>query len=51
MTIIYLCKQRTGQAQQVAVVIDGRLVEIGPQEELLARGGEYSRLWHAWHDD
>ena len=38
-------------ADRVAVVIDGRLVEIGPHEELLAHGGEYSRLWHAWQDD
>ncbi|WP_172120632.1 ABC transporter ATP-binding protein [Actinomyces faecalis] len=35
-------------ADRVAVVIDGRIVELGPHEELVAAGGEYTRLWEAW---
>ncbi|MBW3068407.1 ABC transporter ATP-binding protein [Actinomyces sp. 594] len=35
-------------ADRVAVVIDGRIVELGPHAELLAAEGEYTRLWRAW---
>ncbi|MDO4901790.1 ABC transporter ATP-binding protein [Actinomyces sp.] len=35
-------------ADRVAVVINGRIVELGPHAELLAAGGEYTRLWQAW---
>lgn len=35
-------------ADRVAVVIDGRIVELGPHEELVAAGGEYTKLWEAW---
>ncbi|MDO4242861.1 MAG: ABC transporter ATP-binding protein [Actinomyces sp.] len=35
-------------ADRVAVVIDGRIVELGPHDELVAAGGEYTRLWEAW---
>ena len=35
-------------ADRVAVVIDGRIVELGPHEELVAAGGQYTRLWEAW---
>ncbi|MBM6980369.1 MAG: ABC transporter ATP-binding protein [Actinomyces succiniciruminis] len=38
-------------ADRVAVVIDGRIVELGPHAELLAAGGEYARLWRAWVSD
>lgn len=35
-------------ADRIAVVIDGRIVELGDHDSLVARGGEYARLWHAW---
>jgi ABC-type multidrug transport system fused ATPase/permease subunit len=30
------------------VVIDGRIAELGSHSELLARNGEYARLWRTW---
>ncbi|MCL2653888.1 MAG: ABC transporter ATP-binding protein/permease, partial [Propionibacteriaceae bacterium] len=35
-------------AQRIAVVIDGRIVELGSHDELMALGGEYAKLWEAW---
>lgn len=36
------------EADRIAVLVDGRLVEIGTHDRLLAQKGEYSRLWRAW---
>jgi ABC-type multidrug transport system fused ATPase/permease subunit len=35
-------------ADRIAVVIDGRIVELGSHDELLALNGEYAKLWEAW---
>ena len=35
-------------ADRVAVMIDGKVVELGTHDELVARGGEYAALWNTW---
>ncbi|MEU6698272.1 ABC transporter ATP-binding protein [Pseudonocardia sp. NPDC046786] len=35
-------------ADRVVVLDDGRVVEQGPHDELVAAGGRYARLWDAW---
>ena len=35
-------------ADRIAVVIDGRIVELGSHHELVAAGGEYAALWRTW---
>ena len=35
-------------ADRIAVVIDGRIVEIGSHDELIALDGEYAQLWRTW---
>ena len=36
------------QADQVAVVEDGRIVEAGPPNQLLTRGGQFADLYDRW---
>jgi len=36
-------------ATRIAVMHDGRIVELGNHTDLLGRGGEYAQLWGAWH--
>ncbi|MEV6299344.1 ABC transporter ATP-binding protein [Actinoplanes sp. NPDC051861] len=35
-------------ADRVAVVEDGRIVELGSHDELVAAGGAYAALWQSW---
>jgi ATP-binding cassette subfamily C protein len=36
-------------ADRVAVMEAGRVVELGSHNELLATGGAYAQLWRSWH--
>src|SRR5579875_2979539 len=36
------------RADRVALVVGGRVVELGPHDELMARGGRYAQLFSAW---
>lgn len=36
------------EADRIAVLVDGRLVEIGTHDRLIAQKGEYFQLWSAW---
>jgi ABC-type multidrug transport system fused ATPase/permease subunit len=36
-------------ADRVAVVADGRIVELAPHADLVAAGGDYAALWDSWH--
>lgn len=40
--------QTARDADRVAIMSAGRIVEIGPHEELLQRGGAYTALWRSW---
>ncbi|MGD9960596.1 ABC transporter ATP-binding protein [Nocardioides sp.] len=35
-------------ADRIAVVIDGRIAELGSHHDLVERDGEYAALWRAW---
>jgi ATP-binding cassette, subfamily B, bacterial len=36
------------RADRIAVVDDGRIVELGPHDELVALGGRYAEMYAAW---
>lgn len=38
-------------ADRVCVVLDGRIVELGTHDELVALNGEYASLWSSWRND
>lgn len=38
-------------ADRVAVMMGGRIVELGTHDELVAAGGEYASLWASWQQD
>jgi ATP-binding cassette subfamily B protein len=35
-------------ADQVAIIEDGRVVEVGPPDDLIARGGRFAELYDRW---
>jgi len=41
--------QTAHDADRVAVVVDGRIVELGSHDELIAAKGSYAKLWTSWH--
>ncbi|HEV2360518.1 MAG TPA: ABC transporter ATP-binding protein, partial [Acidimicrobiales bacterium] len=43
--------QTAEDADRIAVVDSGRIVEQGTHAELLAAGGQYSALWRSWQGD
>lgn len=52
-TVVVIAHRLTtaARADRVAVMEDGRLVEVGPHEELLRRGGRYAALWASWRGE
>jgi ABC-type multidrug transport system fused ATPase/permease subunit len=43
--------QAAASADRIAVVENGRIVEAGPHDALLAASGVYAGLWHAWQGE
>ena len=43
--------QTAHDADRVAVMDDGRVVEVGSHDDLVAAGGAYAALWRTWHGD
>jgi ATP-binding cassette subfamily C protein len=43
--------QTAEDADRVAVMGDGRVIELGSHDELVASGGAYAALWRSWHGD
>ncbi|HWS31455.1 MAG TPA: ABC transporter ATP-binding protein, partial [Actinoplanes sp.] len=41
--------QTAHDADRVAVMEDGRIIELGTHDELVAADGPYSALWTSWH--
>jgi ABC-type multidrug transport system fused ATPase/permease subunit len=41
--------QTAHDADRVAVMADGRIIELGTHDELVAAGGSYASLWRRWH--
>ncbi|MEV4513935.1 ABC transporter ATP-binding protein [Dactylosporangium sp. NPDC049525] len=42
--------QTAHDADRVAVMDDGRIIELGTHDDLVAADGPYAALWHSWHD-
>jgi len=43
--------QTAHDADRVAVMDAGRVVEVGSHDDLVAAGGAYAALWRTWHGD
>lgn len=41
--------QTAHDADRVAVMAGGRIIELGTHDELVAAGGSYASLWRRWH--
>ena len=41
--------QTAHDADRVAVMDGGRIIELGSHDELVRAGGPYASLWHSWH--
>lgn len=41
--------QTAHDADRVAVMEDGRIIELGTHDDLVAAGGPYAALWRSWH--
>jgi ABC-type multidrug transport system fused ATPase/permease subunit len=41
--------QTARDADRVAVMDSGRIIELGPHDELVRRDGVYASLWKSWH--
>ena len=43
--------QTAHDADLIAVIDDGRIVEWGSHDQLIAAGGSYASLWRSWRDE
>jgi ABC-type multidrug transport system fused ATPase/permease subunit len=43
--------QTAHDADRVVVMDDGRIIESGAHDDLVAAGGPYAALWHSWHGE